>query len=172
MVFWCFQGVEKGCIGNEWVKILQNSFLFQNCNTRQCLKWVKNTRHQQSISCIGHTHKNFIRKYRFIFSFFIKLCEHVVKFIDSTFSSKISRCQCIKKIHATKKKQLSACQCPAQSIENLWSTLYNQIAPYFEKIFSKIQTCFRKGFNPQNSLVAMIEKFRNLRSRLWIRCVT
>ena len=19
-VFWCFQGVEKGCIGNEWVK--------------------------------------------------------------------------------------------------------------------------------------------------------
>ena len=20
-VFWCFQGVEKGCIGNEWVKI-------------------------------------------------------------------------------------------------------------------------------------------------------
>ena len=25
-VFWCFQGVEKGCIGNEWVStwILQN----------------------------------------------------------------------------------------------------------------------------------------------------
>ena len=21
-VFWCFQGVEKGCIGNEWVKTL------------------------------------------------------------------------------------------------------------------------------------------------------
>ena len=20
--FWCFQGVEKGCIGNEWVKLL------------------------------------------------------------------------------------------------------------------------------------------------------
>ena len=19
-VFWCFQGVEKGCIGNEWIK--------------------------------------------------------------------------------------------------------------------------------------------------------
>ena len=21
MVFWCFQGVEKECIGNEWVKV-------------------------------------------------------------------------------------------------------------------------------------------------------
>ena len=38
--------------------------------------------------------------------------------------------------------------------------LYNQIAPYFEKIFSKYQTGFRKGFNPQICLVAITEKFR------------
>ena len=24
-VFWCFQGVEKGCIGNEWVKVFMKS---------------------------------------------------------------------------------------------------------------------------------------------------
>ena len=27
-VFWCFQGVEKGCIGNEWVK-LDNTFFWK-----------------------------------------------------------------------------------------------------------------------------------------------
>ena len=49
---------------------------------------------------------------------------------------------------------------PSQSIifEN---TLYYQIAPYFEKIFSKYQTGFRKGFNSQDCLIAMIKNFRN-----------
>ena len=27
-VFWCFQGVEKGCIGNDWVKYKKRSHLF------------------------------------------------------------------------------------------------------------------------------------------------
>ena len=31
---------------------------------------------------------------------------------------------------------------------------------FFEKIYSKYQTGFRKGFNPQSCLVAMIEKFK------------
>ena len=26
-VFWCFQGVEKGCIGNEWVKLIHEEAL-------------------------------------------------------------------------------------------------------------------------------------------------
>ena len=30
-VFWCFQGVEKGCIGNKWVNFLQKSCkIFEN----------------------------------------------------------------------------------------------------------------------------------------------
>ena len=39
--------------------------------------------------------------------------------------------------------------------------LYKQIAPYFQKTFSKYQTGFRKGFNPQHCLVSMIKNFRN-----------
>ena len=49
---------------------------------------------------------------------------------------------------------------PSQSIifENI---LYNQIALYFEKIFSKYQTGFRKGFISQDCLTTMIKNFRN-----------
>ena len=32
-VFWCFQEVEKGCIGNKWVKMAQNIFSVR-CNFR------------------------------------------------------------------------------------------------------------------------------------------
>ena len=32
-VFWCFQGVEKGCIGNEWVKLLLTKWLLKASNT-------------------------------------------------------------------------------------------------------------------------------------------
>ena len=28
-VFWCFQGVEKGCIGNEWVKVFMKSLWYR-----------------------------------------------------------------------------------------------------------------------------------------------
>ena len=45
----------------------------------------------------------------------------------------------------------------SQIFENV---LYNQIAPYFEKIISKYQTGFRKGFNQKTCLVAMIKKLR------------
>ena len=38
--------------------------------------------------------------------------------------------------------------------------LYEQIYPFFEKIFSKYQTGFRKGLNAQHCLIAMIERFR------------
>ena len=38
--------------------------------------------------------------------------------------------------------------------------LYDQISSFFENIFSKYQTGFRKGFSPQSCLVAMIEKFK------------
>ena len=38
--------------------------------------------------------------------------------------------------------------------------LYNQIYPYFETLFSTFQCGFRKGFNTQHCLLAMIEKWR------------
>ena len=40
----------------------------------------------------------------------------------------------------------------------LQNVLYVQICSFFENIFSKYQTGFRKGFNPQSCLVAVIEK--------------
>ena len=40
------------------------------------------------------------------------------------------------------------------------NVLYGQISSFFENIFSKYQTGFRKDFNPQSCLVAMIEKFK------------
>ena len=38
--------------------------------------------------------------------------------------------------------------------------IFENVAPYFEKIFSKYQTGFWKGFNPKTCLEAIIEKFR------------
>ena len=38
--------------------------------------------------------------------------------------------------------------------------MYNQIYPYFQTIFSKFQCGFRKGFNAQHCLLAMVEKWR------------
>ena len=38
--------------------------------------------------------------------------------------------------------------------------MYNQIYPYFQTIFSKFQCGFRKGFNAQHCLLAMVEKRR------------
>ena len=37
--------------------------------------------------------------------------------------------------------------------------MYNQIYPYFQTIFSKFQCGFRKGFNTQHCLLAMVEKW-------------
>ena len=36
--------------------------------------------------------------------------------------------------------------------------MYNQIYPYFDTLFSNFQCGFRKGFNAQHCLLAMIEK--------------
>ena len=36
--------------------------------------------------------------------------------------------------------------------------MYNQIYPYFQTIFSKFEFEFRKGFNAQHCLLAMLEK--------------
>ena len=38
--------------------------------------------------------------------------------------------------------------------------MYNQIYPYFDTLFSKFQCGFRKGFNAQHCLLAMIGKLR------------
>ena len=37
--------------------------------------------------------------------------------------------------------------------------MYNQIYPYFQTLFSKFQCGFRKGFNAQHCLLAMVEKW-------------
>ena len=37
--------------------------------------------------------------------------------------------------------------------------MYNQIYPYFQTVFSKFQCGFRKGFNAQHCLLAMVEKW-------------
>ena len=31
MVLWCFQGIETGCIGNDWVKLWKMSFVWTVC---------------------------------------------------------------------------------------------------------------------------------------------
>ena len=38
--------------------------------------------------------------------------------------------------------------------------MYNQISPYFDSRFSKFHCGFRKGFNAQHCLLAMVEKWR------------
>ena len=38
--------------------------------------------------------------------------------------------------------------------------MYSQIYPYFDTLFSKFQRGYRKGFNRQHCLLAMIEKWR------------
>ena len=54
--------------------------------------------------------------------------------------------------------------CPISILPNLSKVfeniLYKQISEFFNKIFSKYQTGFRKGFNAQTCLVAMLDKFR------------
>ena len=39
--------------------------------------------------------------------------------------------------------------------------IYDQIQTYFDKILSKYQCGFRKGYNSQHSLIALIEKMEN-----------
>ena len=54
--------------------------------------------------------------------------------------------------------------CPISILPNLSKVyeklMYNQIYPYFQTIFSKFQCGFRKGFNAQHCLLAMVEKWR------------
>ena len=43
--------------------------------------------------------------------------------------------------------------------------IYNQMYRYFDKLFSKFQCGFRKGFNAQHCLITIIEKWRRSVSR-------
>ena len=38
--------------------------------------------------------------------------------------------------------------------------MFKQITQFFDKIFSKYQCGFRKGFSPQQCLLAMLEKWK------------
>ena len=53
---------------------------------------------------------------------------------------------------------------PISVLPNLYkiseNVLYVKICSFFENIFSKYQTGFRKGLNPQSCLVAVIEKLK------------
>ena len=48
--------------------------------------------------------------------------------------------------------------------------MYEQMYSYFDKIFSKNQCDFRKGFNIQHILLAMIEKMKASRDKKTILC--
>ena len=54
--------------------------------------------------------------------------------------------------------------CPISILPNLSKVyerlIYNQIYPYFDTLFSKLQYGFRRGFNAQHCLLAMIENWR------------
>ena len=54
--------------------------------------------------------------------------------------------------------------CPISILPNLGKVyerlMYDQICPYFQTIFSKFQCGFRKDFNAQHCLLAMVEKWR------------
>ena len=55
-VFWCFQGVEKGCIGNEWVK--NGSWVFSNVNTfyeRMPFSWCRYKIHYRKMRNLPRT---------------------------------------------------------------------------------------------------------------------
>ena len=69
----------------------------------------------------------------------------------------------MKKIGVTKKRNyrlVSTLPNLSQRSENILSKIYKIIAPHFEKIPSKYQTGFRKVFNPQTYVLAIIDKFR------------
>ena len=58
----------------------------------------------------------------------------------------------------------------AVSVQSNYSKIYenifhNQITPNFDNFFSKYETFFRKGFNPKNCLVAMMEKSSTKQSK-------
>ena len=38
--------------------------------------------------------------------------------------------------------------------------MYDQLYPYFNETFSKLQASFRKGYNAGQCLISMIEKWR------------
>ena len=38
--------------------------------------------------------------------------------------------------------------------------MYDQMNPFFDQIFSKLQCCFRKGFSAEQCLIHMIEKWQ------------
>ena len=47
------------------------------------------------------------------------------------------------------------------NVSKIYQTcLYDQIATYFEHIFSRYQCSFRKGYSDQQCLLAMIEKWK------------
>ena len=59
-VFWCFQGVEKGCIGNKWVKITtfcKKNWTINFQNLCMCTVDVLILAHSRSSIVIGHINK-------------------------------------------------------------------------------------------------------------------
>ena len=96
------------------------------------------------------------------FSHFI--LDYVNKSISSsTFPSILKLADIIPVYKKDSRYEKSSCR-PISVLPNLSkifeNVLYNQIFSFFENIFAKCQTGFRKGFSPQSCLVAMIEKLK------------
>ena len=67
-------------------------------------------------------------------------------------------------IHKKDYKTDKESYCPISILPNLSKIyerlMYNQIYPFFDTLFSKSKCSFRKGFNAQHCLLAMIKKWR------------
>ena len=67
-------------------------------------------------------------------------------------------------IHKKKSKAFKQICSPVSILSNLSKVyercIYDQIQTYFDKILSKYQCGFRKGYNSQHCLIALIEKWK------------
>ena len=64
-VFWCFQGIEKGCIGNEWDKPMVRIFTHEILKRFEYLWWFEGYRAHARVTTYRHMNKLFL--YHLIF---------------------------------------------------------------------------------------------------------
>ena len=75
-VFWCFQGLEKGCIGNEWVKINQFKSSHQRCSVKKGVKACNFIKERLQHKCFPVKFGKFLRTI-----ILKKICERLLPLI-------------------------------------------------------------------------------------------
>ena len=142
-VFWCFQGVEKGCTGNEWVKTKRGRYFNQSNRSKFNLypsnrKWlqfstnqIKDSGHLQPIKL--HTCKILVKGLTFPYG------EHVFKHIRKLnpyfFSSSLKRKVQINIISLRKFTTSSNLN---TTFTDVWMFLTDKKTPYIAKFIDKI----------------------------------